>query len=107
MDEFWVGVCSGFVAAFIFFCVAFIVIDGSNTKLKKEMKELQHTQHEILRQVEEHEKVMRTYEFFNESWTAQMRGEIDERTENEPQESKSNSNFGFSVVQAKQEAKQE
>lgn len=75
MDEFWVGVCSGFVAALIFFGVAFIVIDGSNTKLKKEMKAMQHTQHEILRQVEEHEKVMRTYEFFNESWTAQMRGE--------------------------------
>ena len=75
MDEFWVGVCCGFAAAFIFFSVAFIVIDGSNTKLKKEMKEMQHTQHEILRQVEEHEKVMRTYEFFNESWTAQMRGE--------------------------------
>lgn len=78
MDEFWVGVLSGFAAAFIFFAAAFIVIDGSNTRLKKEMKDMQHTQQKILRQIEEHEKVMRTYEFFNESWTAQMRGELDD-----------------------------
>ena len=71
MNDFWLGVVSGFFAAIILFACAIFIHEQRVQNVEARIEKLE----QMKGMIEEHESIMRTYEFFNEAWTSQMKGE--------------------------------
>ena len=71
MNDFWLGVIAGCSAALIFATCALFIHENRVQNVERRVQQLEAMQE----RVEEHERIMRAYEFFNEKWTAQMIGE--------------------------------
>jgi hypothetical protein len=59
--NYWAGVICGICSASIFFLIMMFSVIEQNNELKKEIAELSVN-------VERHDEIMRTYEFFNKTW---------------------------------------
>lgn len=68
--NYWVGVVTGALTSFILFLVFAMVQSQEVRMLQEQMAVLQKEHEELVGWVEDNERVMRTYEFFNQSWQA-------------------------------------
>lgn len=76
MTKVWVGVC--FVALIVALLAISIRLDGVITDqqaLTKHVIQLELEVKQYEQDVLNHEDIMRTYQFFNERWTKEMKGE--------------------------------
>lgn len=68
--NYWVGVVTGALTAFLLFLIFAIVQNQEVRTLQEQMAAL-HAEHvELAEWVEENKIVMQTYKFFNQSWQA-------------------------------------
>lgn len=68
MKDYWVGVFFGFLMACILSMVLVIVMTSRIDLLSVEINHLSDRQVEVEKQTAEHERIMKTYEFFNKTW---------------------------------------
>lgn len=71
MKDFWIGVSAGIFTASVLFMTALFIHESRVQNMERRVKQLEAMQ----QMVEEHDRIMKAYEFFNEKWTAQMTGE--------------------------------
>lgn len=68
--NYWVGVITGAMTAFLLFLVFAIVQSQEMRMLQEQMAALHKEHEELVGWVDENRTVMQTYKFFNQSWQA-------------------------------------
>lgn len=70
MNNYWVGVITGFATAFCFVCPLGFIVNQNMKDIREEVAEIEQRQVELEAWYKENEMVMQTYKFFNQSWQA-------------------------------------
>ncbi len=77
MREFWIGVISGVTCSMLLFICALFAMSDKVNKLESRQLALEEKQVEQDSWIEDNKTIMKTYQFFNESWQAII--ELEER----------------------------
>ena len=69
---YWAGVFTGMVCSVIFLIVCCFILNNKMRLYEAALQKLNQNQEELVKMYAEHEKIMKTYEFYNWQYSLKM-----------------------------------